>query len=466
MNMHIYPAKNFDESAYDANSAFRELLESARPSYVIPSRAFESYRVKKGLREADGTGVMAGVTRIGNAHGYMVYEGERIPDEGILTYRGYDIKDLITHFTSEGRFGFEECVYLLFFGRLPTEDQLLNFNELLAISRKLPPRFTEDILLRAPSRSIMNKMASGVLALYAYDDNPDDLSLDNMLRQSVEILARVPVIAAHAYAIYRSTFFEKSLNLHHPHEELCTAENFLRVLRPNKSYTEEEARLLDICLVAHAEHGGGNNSAFACRVLSSSGTDTYSAISAAIGALKGPRHGGANIKVQEMFDCMKENISNTHSDAEVSDYIMKLLRGEAYDRSGLVYGMGHAIYTKSDPRAVMLKQYARKLAYEKGYGDDFELLESIERLTPDLFREYKGLSQEMCANVDLYSGLVYRMLGIPQEMYTPLFAIARVAGWCAHRMEEYMTAKKIIRPAYKCITKPQEYVAITDRKEN
>lgn len=464
--MHIYPAKDFDENQYDAKGAFQNLLETARTSYTIPNRAFESYRVKRGLREADGTGVMAGVTRIGNAHGYMVYEGERLPDEGVLTYRGYDLKDLISHFTAEGRFGFEECAYLLFFGELPTEDQLLNFNEVLAIYRKLPPRFTEDILLRAPSKSIMNKMSSGVLALYAYDEDPDNVSLDNMLRQSVELLARIPVIAAHSYAIYRNAFFNKSLNLHNPHEDLCTAENFLRVLRANKSYTEEEARLLDACLVVHAEHGGGNNSAFACRVLSSSGTDTYSAISAAIGALKGPRHGGANIKVQEMFDCMKEHISNVHSDAEVSDYIMKLLRGEAYDGSGLVYGMGHAVYTRSDPRAQMLKQCARKLAYDKGYGDDFELLESIERLTPDLFREYKGSTQTMCANVDLYSGLVYRMLGIPQEMYTPLFAIARIAGWCAHRMEEYMTAKKIIRPAYKCITQPREYTPISERKEN
>lgn len=442
---------------------FSSLLNSARSAYEIPRSAFDGYRVKRGLREPDGTGVTAGVTRIGSAHGYVVNEGEKFPVEGKLEYRGYDLRDLINNCAGEGRFGFEECAFLLFLGHLPTKEELKEFTEVLAVLRHLPPRFTEDIIMKAPSRSIMNKMQSAVLSLYSYDDNPDDNSMENMLRQSMELIARLPVIAAHAYAVYRNTFFNKSLNLHNPHDDLSTAENFLRVLRSNKSYTDEEAHLLDLCLIIHAEHGGGNCSTFATRVLSSSGTDTYSAISAGIGALKGPRHGGANIKVQEMFDCIKANVADPRNEDELTSFLYRILKGEANDGSGLIYGMGHAVYTKSDPRAVMLKQYARKLAYDKGYGDDFELLESIERITPSLFNNFKGTSRNMCANVDLYSGLVYRMLGIPVEMYTPLFTIARTAGWCAHRMEEYITSNKIIRPAYKCIAKAEDYVPLDER---
>jgi len=310
----------------------------------------------------------------------------------------------------------------------------------------------------------MNKMATGVLSLYAYDENPDDTGLANMLRQSMQLVARIPVIAAHAYAVYRNVFGGHSLNLHNPRPELSTAQNFLRMMRPDKSYTDEEAKLLDLCLVVHAEHGGGNNSSFACRVLSSSGTDTYSAIGAAIGSLKGPRHGGANIKVQEMFDCIKENVRDPRDDDELTSFLLKIMEGKAGDGSGLVYGMGHAIYTKSDPRACMLKRYAHSLAEKKGFGEDFALLESIERLTPQIFRKYKGVEKQMCANVDLYSGLIYRMLNIPECMYTPLFAIARVSGWCAHRIEEYLTAKRIIRPAYKCITPHRDYIPINERK--
>ena len=443
--------------------AFEQCLQAAREVNQIPQGAFENFRVKRGLREMDGTGVMAGVTNIGNAHGYMVYEGERVADAGKLEYRGFDMTALVDGVRAENRYGFEECVYILLFGKLPTAEELAGFKSLLASQRHLPDRFTEDILMKVPSPSIMNKMAMGVLALYAYDDNPDDTSLENMLRQSIEIIARLPSIAAHAYAVYRSNYFKKSLNLHTPKDELGTAQNFLRMLRPDKQYTEEEARLLDLCMIIQAEHGGGNNSTFTCRVLSSSGTDTYSAISGAIGSLKGPLHGGANIKVQQMFDCMKENIHDIRDEEEVSAYIQKILNKEAYDGKGLIYGMGHAIYTKSDPRAVILKKYAEELAVKKGYGDDFHLLETIERVTPDLFNAHKGLNKPMCANVDLYSGLVYRMLGIPVELYTPLFAIARVSGWCAHRIEEFQTAKKIIRPAYKSIAKAHEYVPLDQR---
>ncbi len=438
----------------------QDLVTTARAAYSIPPSAFDSYRIKKGLREPDGTGVIAGVTNIGNAHGYVVSEGEKTPVDGVLEYRGINMSSLIEGFVSEDRFGFEECIYLLLFGKLPTKTELDDFIALLAERRHLPYRFTEDVLVNVPSTSIMNKMAIGVLSLYSFDKNPDDTSLDNLIRQCVDIIAKLPVIAAHSYAIYRSAFHGKSLNLHKARDDMGTAENFLRILRSSKKFTPEEARLLDLCMVIQAEHGGGNNSTFACRVLSSSGTDTYSAISAAIGSLKGPLHGGANIKVQEMFDCVKENIRDVNDDEEISAFLTKILNKEACDGKGLIYGMGHAIYTKSDPRAVMLKKYAESLAIEKGYGDDFKLLEAIERITPDLFNSFKGTNRVMCANVDLYSGLVYRMLGIPTEMYTPLFAIARVSGWCAHRIEEYHTSKKIIRPGYKFIQKEQSYIPL------
>lgn len=443
---------------------FDNCLHQAEEANKIPVSAFENYRVKRGLREQDGTGVMAGVTKIGNVHGYYVYEGEKVADEGKLEYRGYDMSKLIDGYSAENRYGFEEVVYLLLFGKLPTREELSDFNDLLAHYRQLPPRFSEDILMKAPSRSIMNKMATGVMALYSYDENPDDTSLENMLRQSIDIIAKLPVIAAHSYAYYRSTFFGKSLNIHRPHDDLSSSQNFLRLLRSSKQYTEEEARLLDICMIIQAEHGGGNNSTFTCRTLSSSGTDTYSAIAGAIGSLKGPLHGGANIKVQEMFDCIKENIHDVYDDDEVKHLLLKVLKKELGDGKGLIYGMGHAVYTKSDPRAIMLKKYAGDMAEKKGYKDDFELLKSIERLTPDLFNEFKGTDKPMCANVDLYSGMVYRMLGIPVEMYTPLFAISRVAGWSAHRIEEFYTAKKIIRPAYKFIAKDRPYLPLDDRK--
>ena len=455
--------KNIASEA-EQSDLLRELVEESVKEYQIPASAFDNYHIKRGLREPDGSGVMAGVTRVCNAHGYIINEGERMPVDGELYYRGHRMTTLCDNFIKEDRFGFAETCYLLFFGHLPTKAQLDKFSRLISSYENLPPRFDEDILMKAPSPSIMNKMATGVLSLYAYDENPDETSLSNMLRQSMSLIARVPIIAAHAYAVNRNVFGGHSLNLHNPHPELTTAQNFLRMLRSDKTYTDEEAKLLDLCLVVHAEHGGGNNSSFACRVLSSSGTDTYSAIGAAIGSLKGPRHGGANIKVQEMFDNIKQNVKNPLDEGQLADYLLQIMKGKANDGSGLVYGMGHAIYTKSDPRALMLKSQARELAMKKGFGDDFALLESIEHLTPELFCKHKGINKEMCANVDLYSGLIYRMLNIPVSMYTPLFAIARVAGWCAHRIEEYTTAKRIIRPAYKCITPSKIYIPLNERK--
>ncbi|NLK39005.1 MAG: citrate synthase [Clostridiales bacterium] len=442
---------------------FSEFVKDCRNHYIIPAEAFSHHLVKRGLREADGSGVMAGITKKGNAHGYIISEGERSPIKGQLIYCGYNVEELIGGVIKENRFGFEESAYILLFGHLPTQEKLQKFDSILDACRHLPPRFTEDIIMKAPTPSLMNKIATSVLALYAYDDNPDDISLDNLLRQSMELMARIPVIAAHAYSVYSNVFHGKSLTLHNPHENLSTAQNFLCVLRPDKTFTDEEAKLLDLCLILHAEHGGGNNSTFTCRVVSSTATDTYSAISAAIGSLKGPRHGGANIKVQEMFECMKKGIKDYNDDDEILAFLRAILRGEECDGSGLIYGMGHAVYTISDPRAVLLKDRARKLAEEKGYSEDFKLLEAVERLTPAAFAAERGIYRNICANVDLYSGLVYQMLDIPIELYTPLFAIARIAGWCAHRIEECYTSNKIIRPAYKCIARPKEYIPLKDR---
>ena len=425
---------------------------------------YERYNVKRGLRNADGTGVMAGVTQIGNVMGYYVQDGERIPAPGKLVYRGIDVEELVNGFVSENRFGFEETAYLLLFGVLPTREQLTTFQKILSENHDLPHMFTEDMIIKAPSPDVMNKLARSVLALYSYDDNPEDMSLSNQLRQAIQLIARVPVIVAHAFAVKRHYYDNESLYLHRPQPGLSVAENFLYSVRHDNKFTEEEARLLDLCLVLHAEHGGGNNSAFACRVLSSSGTDIYSAIAAAVGALKGPRHGGANKKVMEMFGYIEEAVKDWKDDDEVKDFLGKLLRKEAGDRSGLIYGMGHAIYTLSDPRAVILKRFAKKLAAAKGMEDEFELFETVERLTPEVLLSVKGETKVVCGNVDLFSGMVYKMMGIPQELYTPLFAVARIVGWCAHRIEEvYQPGNRIIRPAYKAVAPMRTFVPLDQR---
>ena len=437
--------------------------EYRRHNYIDPA-FYETYNVKRGLRNADGTGVMAGVTQIGNVLGYYVQDGERVPMPGKLVYRGIDVEELIDGFMSEGRFGFEETAYLLLMGSLPTRGQLSAFQQLLSDHRSLPRMFTEDMILKAPSPDVMNKLARSVLALYSYDDDPDDMSLPNQLRQAVQLIARVPVIVAHAFAVKRHYYDNESLYLHRPQEGLSVAENFLDSVRHDYQYPDQEAKLLDLCLVLHAEHGGGNNSAFACRVLSSSGTDTYSAIAAAVGSLKGPRHGGANKKVMEMFSHIQENVHDWKDDDEVRAYLGALLRKEAGDRSGLIYGMGHAIYTLSDPRAVILKRFAKKLAATKGMLDEFELYESVERLTPEVLLSVKGEDKVVCANVDLFSGMVYKMMGIPQELYTPLFAVARMVGWCAHRIEEvYQPGNRIIRPAYKAVAPMRTFIPLDQR---
>ncbi len=439
------------------------LCAKLQNSTIFDVTAKDYSNIKRGLRNADGTGVMAGCTKIGSVQGYAIIDGEKTPMEGRLIYRGYDVNQLISGFTSEKRFGFEEVAYLLLFGTLPTPEEYDAFRQLLCDNMDLPDGFTEDMILKAPSSNIMNKLARSALVLYSYDDNPDAIDLPNMLRQSIQIIAQFPMIVAHAYAAKVHYFDKGSLVLHWPVPGYSIAENFLHCIRPDSKFTEEEARLLDLCLVLHAEHGGGNNSAFTCRVLSSSGTDTYSAIAAAVGSLKGPKHGGANQRVSAMFDEIKANVKDWEDDDEISAYLEKILRKEAGDGSGLIYGMGHAIYTNSDPRAMLLKRSARSLASKTGYLPELELLESIERLSPEVFARVTGSDKVMCANVDFYSGLVYRMLNIPEELFTPLFAIARVTGWCAHRIEEVMTGGRIIRPAYKSLTQRKTYVPMAKR---
>ncbi len=430
----------------------------------ISPRYYEKYDVKRGLRNHDGTGVMAGVTLIGNVKGYVMEDGEKTPAPGRLLYRGINVEDLINGFVSEDRFGFEETAYLLMFGGLPTTAELKQFQEMLAFFRDLPHNFTEDMILTAPSHDIMNKLARSVLALYSYDPDPDNNTLPVEMLQALRLIARFPVIVAHAFAAKKHYFDRESLYLPRPQPELSVAENFLYSVRHDNQFTKEEARLLDLCLVLHMEHGGGNNSAFACRVLSSSGTDIYSAIAAAVGSLKGPKHGGANMRVMKMFDEIEANVKDWKDDGEVSAYLTKILKKEAGDGSGLIYGMGHAVYTMSDPRAVILKQFAKDMAGKKGMLDEFELFETVERLTPDLFHSVTGQEKAMCANVDMYSGLVYKMMNIPPELYTPLFAIARIVGWCAHRVEEvYNPYGRIIRPAYKAVCPKRSFVPLEER---
>ena len=443
----------------------RERAENIREHIAIDRACYTEYDVKRGLRNADGTGVMAGVTKIGNVRGYYIQDGEKIAMPGQLFYRGIDVADLVDGFLREDRMGFEETAYLLLFGSLPNQAELAAFNEMLSQFRALPEGFTEDMILAAPSVNIMNKLARSVLAMYSYDTNPenDAHSLSEELQKALLLIARCPVIVANAFAAKKHYFDKESLLIHRPNPELSTAQNFLYSVRNDSSFTKEEAQLLDLCLVLHAEHGGGNNSAFTCRVLSSSGTDIYSAVAAAVGSLKGPRHGGANEKVMQMFSYIEAEVHDWADEDELVSYLRKIIRREAAARDGLIYGMGHAIYTMSDPRAVMLKSLAKTLAGQKGMLEEFNLFEAVERLSPTAFFEETGDSKMLCANVDMYSGLVYKMLGIPRELYTPLFAIARMVSWCAHRIEEIFNDNKIIRPAYKAILPDLKYIPISER---
>ena len=445
--------------------ALSTLCDELGKNNQIKPADFERYEVKRGLRNSDGTGVMAGLTRICSVEGYYILDGEKLPQEGKLSYRGYDIKELVSSCIADNRFGFEEVAWLLIFGSLPTQSQLYAFQEVIGACRQLPDEFVEDLIMKHPSKDIMNKMVRCVMALYSFDENPDDISVPNVLRQSLQLLAQFPSIMNTAYQVKRRAFYNKSMYLHPIRKEISTAEYILRQLRPNKEYTPEEAHLLDICLMLHADHGGGNNSTFSTRVLTSSGTDTYSAIAAGIGSLKGPRHGGANIKVAQQLDYIMQHVADPTDEAQLKEMLVKILNKEANDGSGLIYGMGHAVYTLSDPRAMILRDNARQLAIAHGYEKEFYTLEGIERLTPSVFAEVKGDDKAMCANVDLYSGLVYRVLGIPQDLFTPLFATARIAGWSAHRLEEITSGGRIMRPAYKSVSKSRKYIPINQRAD-
>jgi citrate synthase len=440
----------------------RELCDDIRGQYAIAPAEFGHGNIKRGLRNSDGTGVYAGVTSIGSVQGYVVQDSNPLPMTGRLYYRGIDIMDIANAQAQGEALGYEEVAYLLLFGKLPTAAQLAKYNSMLSAARQLPDNFTEDTILKAPGSNIMNKLARCVLTLYSYDPAPDDTSIENVVRQSIELIGRTPVIIAHCYAAKRHYFDKESLFIHVPQEGLSLAGNFLHLLRRDNRFTHEEARVLDLMLILHAEHGGGNNSTFACRVLSSTNTDTYAALAASLGSLKGPLHGGANVKVMEMFRNIRDHVSDLRDSDEVYAYLLNILDKKANDGSGKIYGLGHAVYTESDPRAIILKQYVRNMSVHKGLTEDFILMETIEAQGIRALSE-RASHKVMCANVDMYSGLVYQMLGIPEELYTPLFAAARMAGWCAHRIEELVSGGRIIRPAYRAVNHKTPYIPLAER---
>lgn len=439
------------------------LAKMSEQADLIDTELFTKYDVKRGLRDLNGKGVLAGLTNISDVRAKEIIDGVEVPAHGRLFYRGYDIKDLVTGFTRDNRFGFEEVTYLLLFDKLPDKKELSDFRTLLSKYRSLPTSFVRDIIMKAPSSDMMNTLARSVLTLYSYDDRADDVSLPNVLRQCLQLISLFPLLSIYGYQAYCHYHDGKSLFIHQPDPDLSTAENILHILRPDSSYTPLEAKLLDVALVLHMEHGGGNNSSFTTHVVTSSLTDTYSVIAAAIGSLKGPRHGGANIKVVQMFEEMKKEVRDWSDEDEVSNYLRRLLHKEAFDHAGLIYGVGHAIYSKSDPRAVILKSFVEKLSVEKGLEKEFALYSLVEKLAPVVIADERQMYKGVSINVDFYSGFVYHMLGLPLELYTPIFAIARIAGWSAHRMEELANNGKIIRPAYKPILKDRTYIDMSDR---
>ena len=443
-----------------------ELIRLAKLSEeadIIDTALFTKYDVKRGLRDLNGKGVLAGLTTISDVRATEVINGESVPAHGRLFYRGYDVKDLVHGFASEDRFGFEEVTYLLLFNKLPNAQELKDFQELLSAYRTLPTSFVRDIIMKAPSKDMMNTLARSVLTMYSYDDRADDTSLPNVLRQCLQLISIFPLLTIYGYQAYSHYHDGNSLYIHQPQPQLSTAENILHILRPDSSYTELEAKILDIALVLHMEHGGGNNSSFTTHVVTSSLADTYSVIAAAIGSLKGPRHGGANIKVVQMFDEMMSVLKDWEDEEEVAAYLKKLLNKEAFDHAGLIYGVGHAVYSKSDPRAVIFKNFVEKLSMEKGLEKEFNLYSLVERRAPQLSAQERQMIKGVRINEDFYSGFVYKMLNLPTELYTPIFAIARIVGWSAHRLEELATNGKIMRPAYKTLCTDQDYIAMGDR---
>ena len=451
--------RNFSE----VTDEIRSLCEMTERNSQIDPELFTELQVKKGLRDIDGNGVLAGLTNVSEIRARKIVDGVAVPCDGKLYYRGIDVGDLTAACVREKRHGFEETVYLLLFGELPTRERLDSFKELLAGYRQLPPSFVRDVILKAPSGDMMNALSRSVLTLYSYDEAADDISLPNVLRQCLQLIAVFPMLSVYGYHAYQYYYNGKSLYIHRPVPELSTSENILHILRPDGNFTRLEADVLDLALILHAEHGGGNNSTFTTRVVSSSGTDTYSAISAALGSLKGPKHGGANVKVVQMFHDMKNKVRDWEDEDEIASYLRKLLNKEAFDGAGLIYGVGHAVYSTSDPRAMIMKGFAEKLAAEKGREDEYELYSAVERIAPHIINEQRKIYKGVSVNVDFYSGFAYDMLNLPEELYTPIFAVARVAGWSANRLEELVSAGKIIRPAYKEIVARREYVPIDER---
>ncbi len=451
-------------SDYFENLLVQKLALMAELNDPINPELYNTYDVKRGLRYSDGRGVLVGLTQIGDVIGYDVVDGKKMAVPGKLLYRGYDVEDLIKDADSHDEFGFEQVVYLLLFGQLPSRSQLEEFKSYLGGRRFLPMNFTEDMIMKAPSSDIMNKLARSVLASYSYDERAEDNCVANVLRQCVDLIARFSTFAAYAYQAKRRYYDGKSMYIHNPVAELSTAENFLRLIRPDKKYTKLEADILDLALILHAEHGGGNNSTFSIHVVSSADTDTYSAVAAAVGSLKGRRHGGANMKVMEMMDDIKENVHDWENENEIREYLRKIIRKEAFDKTGLIYGQGHAVYTISDPRAILLRDKAAELAKEKGMMTEYNLYRIIEQVAPEVFAEEKNSDKKICTNVDFFSGFVYTMLNIPRELYTPIFAVSRIAGWAAHRIEEIIAGGRIYRPAYKNVMFPRAFVPIEERK--
>lgn len=443
-----------------------DILALSKKSYdssIIEPELYTKYDVKRGLRDINGKGVLTGLTDISTILANKVVDGNTVPCEGQLFYRGYNITDLVNGFTNENRFGFEEITYLLLFGELPNKIELQDFSQLLAYYRTLPTSFVRDIIMKAPSKDMMNTLARSVLTLYSYDNRADDISIPNVLRQSLQLISLFPLLSVYGYQAYSHYHDGNSLFIHSPQSHLSAAENILYILRSDSKYSPLEAKILDLALVLHMEHGGGNNSTFTTHVVSSSGTDTYSAVASSLGSLKGPKHGGANIKVIKMFEDMKENVSDWEDDEAVSNYLEKLLNKEAFDNSGLIYGVGHAVYSNSDPRAVIFKNYVERLSVEKGYVEEFKLYSKVEELAPEVIGKVRKMYKGVSVNVDFYSGLVYKMLDLPSELFTPIFAIARIVGWSAHRIEELANNGKIIRPAYRSISNVHDYIHIDNR---
>ncbi len=452
-----------DLAYYDTNKKITSLTDKLMRNSVIDKELYTKYDVKRGLRDVDGKGVRTGLTDISEILQNKVVDGKTVPCDGQLFYRGYNIKDVVNGFVDDGRFGFEEVVYLLLFGEMPSEKELSDFTTMLGAYRTLPTNFVRDVIMKAPSADMMNTLARSVLTLYCYDSNPNDTSIENVLRQSMQLISVFPLLSVYGYQAYNHYLRNQSLYIHVPNPNLSTAEVVLTLLRPDQKYTDLEAKVLDMALVLHAEHGGGNNSSFTTHVVTSSGTDTYSSVSAALCSLKGPKHGGANVRVSKMFEDLKINVKDWSDEEKIEQYLRDILDKRAFDRSGLIYGMGHAVYSISDPRARILKDYTGLLAEAKGLKDEYELYMSVERLAPKVIAEKKKIYKGVSANVDFYSGFIYNMLKLPIELYTPLFAIARIAGWSAHRMEELINGNKIIRPAYMSISEHKEYKKLKDR---